>query len=147
METTPRQIFAAFAEPSQGQQWFSAPSEPGTRQHELDFRVGGEELSRGRFPGGPAYEYRSRFLDIEADRRIVLTYELILDGRRISASLVTLELAPDADETRVTFTEQYVFLVLTGDGSSDIAEREGGTRLLLNGLTSVAERLAAEAPR
>jgi hypothetical protein len=29
-----------------------------------------------------------------------------------------------------------VFLLLTGDGSDDVAERKGGTRLLMNGLAA-----------
>jgi uncharacterized protein YndB with AHSA1/START domain len=151
----PSRVFAAFADLSIRQRWFRIPSEPGTAQHELDFRVGGGEAARGTFvPADSAepeqrehIEYHSRFLDIVTDERIVYTYELLLDGRRRSVSLVTVELTPDASGTRMTYTEQYVFVAFTEDGRADVGEREGGTRLQLNGLIAVVERLVEEARR
>jgi uncharacterized protein YndB with AHSA1/START domain len=145
----PSRIFGAFSDLALRQRWFGIPSEPGTAQHELDFRVGGGEIACGTFaPAGgvPEHiEYRSRFLDIAADERIVFTYELLLDGRRRSVSLVTVELAADGDGTLMTYTEQYVFVALTGDGRADVAEREGGTRLQLNGLIAVVEGAGEDA--
>jgi hypothetical protein len=74
------------------------------------------------------------------DERIVLACELVIDGRRRSISLVTIELAPDGDEaTLMAYTEQYAFLAVTGHGRAEVAEREGGTRLQLNALKSVVE--------
>jgi uncharacterized protein YndB with AHSA1/START domain len=84
-------------------------------------------------------EYHAQFLDIVPNERIVLVYELLLDGHRRSWSLVSLELTPEADGTRLTVTEQYVFVAYTGSGRDDVAEREGGTRLQLNGLARVVE--------
>ena len=140
----PSRVFGAFSDLTLRQRWFRIPSEPGTSQHELDFRVGGGEIARGTFapvsfPEPEHIEYRSRFLDIVADERIVYTYELLLDGRRRSVSLVTVELTPDAGGTLMTYTEQYVFVAFTGNGSADVSERVGGTRLQLNGLIAVVE--------
>jgi uncharacterized protein YndB with AHSA1/START domain len=118
------------------------PDEPGAGHHELDFRVGGSEIARGTFAASGVaehIEYRSVFRDIVLDERIVLVYELLLDGRRRSVSLVTVELAADKDGTRLTYTEQYVFVAFTAHGSDDVAEREGGTRLQLNSLAAVVE--------
>jgi uncharacterized protein YndB with AHSA1/START domain len=143
----PDRVFAAFADRSVRRQWFGIPGRPANAEHELDFRVGGRELVRGTFePSGvPEHiEYRSRFFDIVADERIVFASELLLDGRRRSVSLVTVELSDEAGRTRLTYTEQYVFLVPTGNGHTDAAEREGGTRLQLNGLAAVLEGATSE---
>lgn len=145
LAASPGEVFAAFAEPSLRTRWFRIPSDPASAHHELDFRAGGHEIARGTFaPSGvpERIEYRAQFLDIVTDERIVFAYALTLDGRRRSTSLVTVELAADGDGTRMTRTEQYVFLVLTGGedgGHVDVAHLEGGTRLQLNALASVVE--------
>jgi uncharacterized protein YndB with AHSA1/START domain len=127
--------------------WFRIPSEPDTAHHDLDFRVGGSEVASGVFtPAGVRehIEYRAHFLDISANERIVFTYELVLDGRRRSVSLVTIELAQDVGGTHLTYTEQYVFLLLTGDGHDDEAHLKGGIRLQLNGLAAALVHWPAE---
>jgi len=141
----PARVFAAFSDLRLRRQWFRIPGQPGTTHHELDFRVGGREVMRGTFaPKGVAeqIEYRAEFLDILESRRIVFVFELLLDERRRSLSLVTLELDSDGPDTRITRTEQYIFLALTGDGRDDVGEREGGTRLQLNSLAAFLEAAA-----
>jgi uncharacterized protein YndB with AHSA1/START domain len=142
----PASVFAAYADLALRRRWFHIPSDPAAAQHELDFRVGGSELARGTVaPSGvpETIEYHSRFVDIVAAERIVFTYEVIVDGRRRSVSLATVELVPEAGGTRLTYTEHYVFLVVTADGRADVAERENGMRLQLNGLPAVLERSVA----
>jgi uncharacterized protein YndB with AHSA1/START domain len=137
LAATPSDVFAAFADPERRQRWFQMP---GRTLYELDFRVGGGEVSRGTFAAMDTpeqIEVASRFLDIVPDERIVFSYELVLDGRRRTVSLVTVELAPVDGGTAISYTEQYALLVLTGDGSRDRAHIEGGLRLLLNGLMTV----------
>jgi uncharacterized protein YndB with AHSA1/START domain len=136
----PDRVFAAFSDPSLRKRWFRVPSEPGASHHELDFRVGGHEIARGAFaPAGVRehIEYRSQFVDIVADRRIVFSYQVILDGRPRWVSLVTVELAPDDGGTHMSRTEQYAFLAYTGDGQQEVAHLKGSTRLQLNGLAYV----------
>lgn len=147
----PRQeVFAAYADLDVRRRWFRIPSDPESAHHELDFRVGGGELARGRFaPSGvpETVEYRSHFSDIVPDERIVYTSELRLNGGLRSVSLSSVELSDGTDGTRLTYTEHYVFVALTGDGSADRAHQEGGTRLQLNGLEAVLlqhARAAAE---
>ena len=53
-----------------------------------------------------------------------------LGDRRISVSLATVELSPDGTGTRMRFTEQGVYL----DGHDGLAERERGTKDLLDNL-------------
>jgi uncharacterized protein YndB with AHSA1/START domain len=142
----PSRVFAAFAELPLRQRWFRIPSEPDAAHHELDFRVGGREVVRATFaaPGTrERVEYSARFLDIVADQRIVFVYEVVLDGRRRSVSLVTVELASDGDGegdgTQLRYTEQYAVVAYTDDGATDVAHLEGGLQLLLNRLTFAVE--------
>ena len=60
---------------------------------DVDFRVGGGEVSVGRDPGGVLHEFRSRYHYIVDDERIVFAYDLLLDERLISVSLTTRKLA------------------------------------------------------
>jgi uncharacterized protein YndB with AHSA1/START domain len=61
---------------------------------------------------------------------IVYTYELLLDDVPLSVSLVTVELKPDGDGTRLTLTEHGAFF----DGLEDPAQRRDGTGPLLDAL-------------
>jgi uncharacterized protein YndB with AHSA1/START domain len=144
LRQTPAQAFRAFADPQLKRRWFGVPEGWGEGRHELDFRVGGSEVSAGRDPSGTLHEFHARFHDIVDGERIVFAYDLLLDGRLISVSLTTVELRPasdgDGDGTHLVFTEHGAFL----DGLEDPAEREHGTGLLLDGLAAfLAEEVAA----
>ncbi len=142
LSAPPARVFSAFAELPLRKRWFRLPGKAETVDHELDFRVGGGEIAGSTFAAAGVserLEYRSQFLDIVPGERIVLAYEFALDGRRRWVSLVTIELSPAAGGTALTWTEQYAFLAVTGDGGQDIAHLQGGLRLHLNGLASVVE--------
>ena len=106
---TPAQAFRAFADPELKQRWFGVPEGWTDANWELDFRVGGSEVSVGRDPRGALHEFRSRYHDIVDGERIVFAYDLLLDGRLISVSLTTVEVRPDGDGTRLVFTEHGAF--------------------------------------
>ena len=136
----PAQAYRAFADPELKGRWFGAPDTWPDARWELDFRVGGSELSVGREPSGALHEFRSRFHDIVEDERIVFAYDLLLDERLISVSLTTVEVRPDGDGTRLVFTEHGAFF----DDLEDPAEREHGTGLLLDGLAAfLGDQVAA----
>lgn len=142
----PDRVFAAFSDESLRRRWFRMPGPSATARHRLDFRVGGTEEAQSVFPGmsGPEeLEYRSRFLDLVPDRRIVHGYQARVNGVTRWTSQAVLEFAPAPEGTLLTWTEQYAFLVLTGDGSQDVAHLEGATRLRLNGLAALVEGTAA----
>ena len=126
----PPRIFAAWAEPHRKTRWFTGAAGWSEETHALDFRVGGEERKRARAPDGSVHVYSARFADIVADERIVFTYDMHIDDRRISVSLVTVELSHDAEGTRLTLTEQGAFL----DGLDDPSIRAGGFGALLDAL-------------
>ena len=72
-----------------------------------DFRVGGSDMSRFSFQGGPEIRNDTQYQDIVTDRRIVFSYRMTVGPKPLSASLVTVELVPsrDNESTLMTFTE------------------------------------------
>ena len=126
----PARVFKAFADPEAKKRWFAGPDDWGAPEWELDFRVGGREYNRGGPKGGPVHSFAAIYQDIVPNERIVFTYDMHLDDRRISVSLQTIELKPEGRGTRLTLTEQGAFL----DGYDDAGSREHGTRELLDAL-------------
>jgi uncharacterized protein YndB with AHSA1/START domain len=137
----PSRVFKAFADPAAKSQWFAAPEEWESGRYELDFRIGGRERASGRPPGGLVHTYEATYQDIVPDQRIVTTYVMYLDQTRISVSVATIELEPSGRGTRLRLTEQGVFL----DGADTGAQRERGTRELLDALGRSLEREPARA--
>ena len=135
---SPARVFAAFADPAIKDRWFAGPEEWGKDEREMDFRVGGSEVSRGGPPGGQVHTFNGRYYDIVPDQRIVFAYDLLLDETRISVSLATIELKPEGSGTRLIFTEQGAFL----DGFDIPDQRERGSGELLDALGRELERSA-----
>ena len=79
---------------------------------------------------GPKHSYDAIYQDIVPNERIIISYDMHLDGRHISVSLATVELKPSGKGTRLTFTEQGAFL----DGYDDAGSREQGSKDLLDAL-------------
>jgi uncharacterized protein YndB with AHSA1/START domain len=128
-DASPSRVFAAWADPDAKARWFGPPDDsPG--EFELDFRVGGRELNRGKGPGGGDYAYEATYQDIVPDERIVYSYDMHMNGTRISVSLSTVELKANGDGTRLVYTEQGAFL----DGHDTPAQREGGSGGLFDAL-------------
>jgi uncharacterized protein YndB with AHSA1/START domain len=129
-DASPERVFAAWADSASKARWFAGPDEWGPGEHDLDFRVGGREISRGGPRGGPVHTFDGRYHDIVPDQRIVFTYDMHLDDTRISVSLATVEFKPVGTGTRLIFTEQGAYL----DGHDTPAQREQGTGALLDAL-------------
>ena len=126
-EAPPERAFAAWTDPEAKARWYVDSD----AQLELDFRVGGRERSRGTAPGGRPYSYEALYHDIVQAQRIVYTYEMHLEGTRISVSLATVEFTPLGETgTRLVFTEQGAFL----DGHESPARRAEGMGSLLDAL-------------
>jgi uncharacterized protein YndB with AHSA1/START domain len=129
-QASPARVFAAWADPAAKGRWFSGPEDWTNEPHELDFRVGGRERSAGGPSGGPIHVYNALYWDIVENRRIVYTYEMLLDDTRISVSLTSVELEPDDDGTRLRLTEHGAFF----DGHEPAAQRADGVGSLLDAL-------------
>jgi uncharacterized protein YndB with AHSA1/START domain len=145
----PREIaWSAFSELEFREKWFSLPGERSSRSHELDFRVGGEEVTRSTFNNFETPEHlelRARFIDIVPQRSITTHAEFRLNGSLRIASVTTTELESVDEGTLVRYTEQYQCFGLVGDGSGDEerGEREGGTRFMLRRLAIAVDQATA----
>ena len=127
---TPARVFAALSTKEAKAKWFSGPPEWTRSKWELDFRVGGREVSAGGPPGGVEHIFVAQYLDIVENSRIIYAYDMFEGEKKLSVSLATFELAPAGKGTRLTLTEHGAFL----DGHEDPALREHGTRWLLDKL-------------
>jgi uncharacterized protein YndB with AHSA1/START domain len=128
-EASPERVWRAWADPQQKLQWFGPPIRDKSG-HELDFRVGGIERMTVPASSGAVYRLVSRFQDIVEGVRFIHTYEMYRDEDRISVSVATIELQAHGADTKLTLTEQGVFL----DGLDTSAEREHGTGVLMDAL-------------
>ncbi len=130
LPATAQRVFAAWSSAEAKSKWFGTREEGGV---ELEFEVGGRERFAAAAPDGARYSYDALYMDIVRDQRIVYTYEMYRDDERISVSVATVEIAPDGEQSKLTLTEQGVFL----DGHDTVALREHGTREMIEYLAGV----------
>ncbi|HTX81475.1 MAG TPA: SRPBCC family protein [Streptosporangiaceae bacterium] len=129
--STPARVFAAWASDDAKAIWMDDPDfKSDGSESDMDFRVGGHERFGGLGPEGTPYRYDATYYDIITNERIVYCYEMYSGDERMSVSVTTIEFAPDDEGTRLTYTEQGVFL----DDIDKPEAREEGTRWLLDNL-------------
>jgi uncharacterized protein YndB with AHSA1/START domain len=128
-DADPVRVFAAWASLEAKQAWFGPRDKSGIA-HDLDFRVGGRE----RFSGA-THSYNALYQDIVDGERIVYTYEMYAGEDRISVSVATVEMRAAEGGTALKLTEQGVFL----DGHDTVAQREHGTRELMEALAKALD--------
>jgi uncharacterized protein YndB with AHSA1/START domain len=130
-DATPEQVYKALSDETAKNRWFYGPQGWRPIERFMDFRVGGRERAKGRFEGGVTTTFDAIYHDIVPRERIVYTYEMHLDERKISVSLATLQIEPaGAGRTKLKVSEQGAFL----DGYDDAGSREHGTGDLLDKL-------------
>ena len=128
----PEKVFAAWATIEAKQQWFG--NEEGIEpvgEQTLDFRVGGREHFSAKAEG-KMFDFDATYCDIVENERIVWTYDMLMDGRRISVSLSTVQLSSVPGGTQLTMTEQGAFL----DGLDTNEQRREGTEQFLTNLAT-----------
>jgi len=135
---TPQRVFAAWASREAKDAWFGEGDDflASTDQYTLEFRVGGTERLGGSFADGRTFDYLAVYHDIVPDQRMVSSYDVRIDGRRVSVSLMTVELTGVPEGTRLVLTEQGAFL----DGLDSNAGRQEGAVDSLDKLGAYLER-------
>jgi uncharacterized protein YndB with AHSA1/START domain len=132
----PERVFAAWTNIEAKAQWFGNDDDiEAVGEHTLDFRPGGVEHFTAKAQG-MTFDFTATYYDIVENERIVWAYEMLMDGRRISASLGTVEILPVAGGTKLVLTEQGAFL----DGLDTNAQRAEGTEQFLDSLGTYLTR-------
>ena len=133
----PERVFTAWADPSVKVRWFDL-SGNGNPDYHGDFRVGGTESFRTPAGASPRFTYEAQYRDIVEAERIVTTYEMSMEGQRMSVSVATIELKATQAGTHLLFTEQGVYL----DGLENPESRRTGTSAQLDNLATVLKEQA-----
>src|ERR1700691_5575309 len=95
LNVAPAKVYAAWSSVEGKSRWFTAPAGDWQQQlREFDFRVGGHERLVGRWKSGMVTDFRCQYLDIVPQQRIVYTYDMHMNEKRISISLATIEFRP-----------------------------------------------------
>ena len=134
-KTTPARVFAAFADQKQKDKWFAGPGAWTEVERSFDFRDGGRETLTGKWTTGMVTRFDCVYRDIVAPEgneagRIIYSYVMFVDERKISVSQAAIEIQADGDSTRFVLTEYGDYL----DGYEDGGSREHGTNALMDAL-------------
>jgi uncharacterized protein YndB with AHSA1/START domain len=128
---TADEVYKALSDEVAKSRWFYGPEGWRLIDRTMDFRVGGRERVKGGFDGGVTTTFDAIYHDVVPRERIVYTYEMRIDERKISVSLATLEIEPaGSGHTKLKVCEQGAFL----DGYDDAGKRKHGTGDLLDKL-------------
>ena len=137
----PARVFQALADAEQKAKWFAGP--PGWKlvERHFDFRVGGLERVSGTHASGMSSIFDARYHDIVPDKRVVYSYEMTVNGARISVSLATFELvAAGENKTKLVLTEQGVYFE---DESTMKYMTEGAAASRLKGTQGLMDQFQA----
>jgi uncharacterized protein YndB with AHSA1/START domain len=119
-------VWRTLTDEAAKQRWFGGmPGEWVVLELHMDVREGGRERAKGRWKSGVVSTFDAVYLDVVPHERLVYSYVMHLDDRKISVSLATMELQSE----KLLVTEQGAFL----DGY-DAGAREHGTGYLLDRL-------------
>lgn len=142
LDASPARVFGAYTSLEAKNAWFKAPSDIETLNRDFDFRVGGKERFHARWPSGMTTDFQATYHDIVENERIILVYDMLHNGDKLSVSLLTLELRAEGDKTRLIHTEQGSYLV---GGIEAAQSREHGTIWHIDNLVAVIEGREARA--
>ena len=131
MQRVGRTGLAGITDEGAKQKWFGGtPGSWELLERHMEVRPGGRERLRGRWEGGVVSTFDATYHDAVPDERLVYTYEMHQDEKKISVSLATVQLTGAGGTTILKITEQGAFL----DGYDDAGTREKGTGFLLDAL-------------
>jgi uncharacterized protein YndB with AHSA1/START domain len=124
-------VWKALTDEKAKQKWFAGtPGRWELLERRMDVRVGGSERVKGRWEGGVVSTFDAVYHEVVPNERLIYTYVMHLNDKKISVSLATMELRAEGDKTTLRVSEQGAFL----DGYDDAGSREHGTGHLLDAL-------------
>jgi uncharacterized protein YndB with AHSA1/START domain len=124
-------VWKALTDESAKQKWFGGtPGRWELLERHMDVRVGGSERLKGRWEGGVVSTFDATYHDVMPNERLIYSYVMHLDDKKISVSLATMQLKAEGGKTTLKVSEQGAFL----DGYDDAGSREHGTGHLLDAL-------------
>ena len=124
-------VWKALTDETAKQKWFGGtPGSWELLERHMDVRIGGRERLKGRWEGGVVSTFDATYHDVIPNERLIYTYDMHMDDRKISVSLATMQLKTAGAGTTLKVTEQGAFL----DGYDDAGSREHGTGFLLDAL-------------
>lgn len=142
LNASPARVFAAYSSLEAKSAWFKAPTDIEVLDRDFDFRAGGRERFHARWPSGMITDFDATYHDIVENERIILVYDMFHNGAKLSVSLMSVELRPEGNGTRLTHTEQGCYL--TG-GDEAVKNREHGTTWHIDSLEALLEGREAKA--
>lgn len=122
-QVPPGAVYQAWADPATKRLWNDCHTDLGS-DYQIDFRLYGRETHRVTYPDGRLQTIEKVFFDIVPNQRIVFAYDIRIDAKALSTSLVTVEFFASGSGTRMVYTEQLAYL----DGHEDRAQRLQGTQ-------------------
>src|SRR5258705_5164063 len=124
-------VWKALTDEKAKQKWFcGTPGRWELLERHMDVRVGGSERLKGRWEGGVVSTFDATYHDVIPHERLIYSYVMHLDDKKISVSLATMQLKAEGAKTTLQVSEQGAFL----DGYDDAGSREHGTGHLLDAL-------------
>ena len=134
-KASPARVFAAFADEKQKDKWFAGLGSWTKVERSFDFREDGVETLTGKWNTGMVTRFHCVYRDIvpptaTESGRIIYSYTMFVDGKKISVSQAAIEIHPDGDGARFMLTEYGDYL----DGYDDAGSREHGTNALMDAL-------------
>ena len=136
----PETVFTAWTSAEAKLGWFAHGDDFIERINEytLEFRVGGEERLDAQLTSGNRMLLASRYYDIVPNERIVATYDVLINDRRISVSLFSVQFLATDVGTKLVTTEDGAFI----DDLDNEQSRRQGVESDLDQLTQYLDRMS-----
>ena len=86
-------VWKALTDECAKQKWFAGtPGRWELLERHMDVRVGGSERLKGRWEGGVVSTFDANYHDVIPNERLIYSYVMHLDDKKISVSLATMQL-------------------------------------------------------
>jgi uncharacterized protein YndB with AHSA1/START domain len=108
-----QRVFNAWSDIEARQRWSAPAADIRIEYEQADFREGGRDVSRCIEPGNDDYIAAVTYIDIKRDQRIAFIEDIAHGKKRVSAALISVELAPRGAATHLLLTMQ----IASFDGS------------------------------